>query len=541
MPLIPEKQKKHSHPLLEIKHLSVDFLTQRETIHAVKDVSFNIAQGQTLALVGESGSGKSVTAHSILQLLPQSSRHRIQGDIKFNGQSLLSFDESQMRDMRGEEISMIFQEPMNSLNPLHTVGKQINETLIYHRGYSVREASKQSLELLDLVGIKAPQDRIKCYPHELSGGQCQRVMIAMALANEPKLLIADEPTTALDVTIQAQILTLLKELQSRLNMAMLLITHDLNIVEHVSNHVCVMEKGCIVEQGMTKEIFEAPQHPYTQLLLGSTPTGDPEPRTTYDNDIMSADKLKVWFPLKSGFLQRTSGHIKAVDEVSFNLQTGETLGVVGESGSGKTTLGLSLLRLQASEGEIYFRDTALHNLKERDIRPFRREIQIVFQNPFSSLSPRQSVEEIIEEGLLVHKIGDSAKIREQLVIDALEHVGLDADTRHRYPHEFSGGQRQRIAIARALILKPKLIILDEPTSALDHIVQKQIIDLLLNLQKEYQLTYLFISHDLAVVKALCHHILVMKQGKIVEMGDSNTIFNAPSHPYTKTLMSAAFQ
>ena len=440
--------------------------------------------------------------------------------------------------MRGDRIAMIFQEPMSSLNPLHTIEKQINEILMLHKGMNAKQASVRTLELLSLVEIKNPEQRMSSYPHELSGGQRQRVMIAMALANEPELLIADEPTTALDVTVQHTILELLKDLQVRLGMSILLISHDLNLVRRVAHRVCVMRNGEIVEQAACEQIFTAPEHPYTQELLGAEPSGQPVPHSPSDI-LLETQDLRVWFPIKKGLLQRTVDHVKAVDGISFKLQRGQTLGVVGESGSGKSTLGLAILRLIRSTGGIFYAGEAIQGLSQKQVRPLRRDIQVVFQDPFGSLSPRMSVSDIIGEGLGIHQMGDAAQ-QEQAIIDVLKEVGLDPDTRHRYPHEFSGGQRQRISIARALVLKPKLIILDEPTSALDRTVQRQVVELLRDLQLKYNLTYVFISHDLAVVKALSHQLLVMRQGKVVEQGAAADIFTAPQHDYTQQLLAAAF-
>jgi len=433
---------------------------------------------------------------------------------------------------------MVFQEPMTSLNPLHTVGKQINEVLEIHKGLRGKAATARTLELLELVGIPEPRKRIRAYPHELSGGQRQRVVIAMALANEPELLIADEPTTALDVTVQLKILELLKELQARLGMALLLISHDLNLVRRIAHRVCVMQRGRVVEQALCEDLFRAPQHPYTQELLAAEPSGGPV-AVEEAAPLLEVDDLRVWFPIKKGLLRRTVDHIKAVDGVNFSLPKGQTLGIVGESGSGKSTLGLAILRLLGSRGEIRFQGQQLQSMSQRQVRPLRRQMQVVFQDPFGSLSPRMSVGQIIGEGLHIHRMGN-AKEQEQAIIDALVEVGLDPETRHRYPHEFSGGQRQRIAIARALVLKPALILLDEPTSALDRTVQRQVVELLRSLQAKYNLTYLFISHDLAVVRALSHQMMVVKQGQVVEQGAAADIFAAPQHPYTQQLLESAF-
>jgi microcin C transport system ATP-binding protein len=526
--------------ILEVRDLAVRFRgTERDT-DAVKGVSFSIDRGETLALVGESGSGKSVTALSILQLLPYPAASHPTGSIRVSGQEMIGAPESVLTDVRGNRVSMVFQEPTTSLNPLHTIDKQITETLILHKGLARLAARARALELLNLVGLREAEKRLTAYPHELSGGQRQRVIIAMALANEPDLLIADEPTTALDVTIQAQILDLLKELQGKLGMALLLITHDLGIVRHMADTVCVMTEGKIVEQGPTRGIFDAPQHSYTQKLLAAEPKGQPEraPHTT--PVIMEADDVRVWFPIKKGVFMRTVDHIKAVDGVSVSLREGRTLGVVGESGSGKTTLGLALLRLQSSTGTITFEGHELSRMKEGEVRPLRREMQIVFQDPYSSLSPRMTIGQIVGEGLGVHNIGANETERDKLITQALTEVGIDPTARHRFPHEFSGGQRQRISIARALALKPKLIVLDEPTSALDMSVQAQIVDLLRELQDRHGLAYLFISHDLRVVRALADEVLVIKDGKVIEYGIAAEVFDAPKTPYTRALMAAAF-
>ena len=524
--------------LIEIRDLAVEFSHGESRQRVVEGVSFDIRKGETLALVGESGSGKSVTAHSILRLLPYPLANHPAGQILFHGDDLLQADEKRMRAIRGNRIAMVFQEPMTSLNPLHTVGKQINEVLSIHKGLRGRAASARTLELLELVGLPNARERFRAYPHELSGGQRQRVMIAMALANEPELLIADEPTTALDVTVQLKILELLKDLQARLGMSLLLISHDLNLVRRVAHRACVMQRGRVVEQASCEQLFRAPQHPYTQELLAAEPSGGPvdvEQRPP----LLEVNDLRVWFPIKKGVMRRTVDHVKAVDGVSFSLPKGQTLGIVGESGSGKSTLGLAILRLIGSRGEIRFQGHELSSLSQRDVRPLRRQMQVVFQDPFGSLSPRMSVGQIIGEGLRIHRIG-TAKEQEAAIIEALVEVGLDPDTRHRYPHEFSGGQRQRIAIARALVLKPALILLDEPTSALDRTVQRQVVELLRSLQQKYDLTYLFISHDLAVVRALSHQMMVVKQGQVVEQGVAGEIFAAPQHPYTQQLLESAF-
>jgi microcin C transport system ATP-binding protein len=525
-----------SKPLLEVKNLSIRFNQQGQSVEAVKGISFEILPGQTLALVGESGSGKSVSALSILRLLPQA--EALTGQILYRGRDLLQADDTQMRQLRGDRIGVVFQEPMTSLNPLHTIDKQIAETLLLHKGMSKPQARARTLELLHLVGIRDPEQRLKSYPHQLSGGQRQRVMIAMALANEPELLIVDEPTTALDVTIAQQILKLLRDLQQQLGMSILLISHDLNIVRHHADRVCVMHQGRIVESNSCAELFANPQAEYSRLLLDAEPRGAPLALPQSAELLLRTAELRVWFPIKQGFLQRVHRHVKAVDGVDISLRQGETLGVVGESGSGKTTLGLAILRLIGSRGEIFFQGQPLHKLNQKQVKPLRRELQVVFQDPYGSLSPRMTVEEIISEGLEIHAIGTQSF--KQQVIEVLQEVGLDADALHRYPHEFSGGQRQRIAIARALVLKPKLIILDEPTSALDRTVQSQIIELLRALQARHGLSYIFISHDLAVIKALSHQLLVMRAGEVVEQGDAGQLFAQPQHPYTRTLLHAAF-
>ncbi|PPC77315.1 microcin ABC transporter ATP-binding protein [Pokkaliibacter plantistimulans] len=521
-------------PLLQVDNLWVNFNGHP----VVKGVSFCVQKGQTLALVGESGSGKSVTAQSILRLLPYPSASHPQGRILFDGQSLLELDPQGIRQIRGNRIAMIFQEPMTSLNPLHTIEKQITEILELHVGLRGAAARKRTLELLEWVKLPDPPSQLQRYPHELSGGQRQRVMIAMALANEPELLIADEPTTALDVTIQKQILDLLKELQHRLGMAILLITHDLNIVRHYADEVCVLYHGEQQEYRPTAELFAAPQASYTRTLLAAEPSGTPAPLAGNASERLQGHDLKIWFPIKRGFFRKVSSHVKAVDGVNLSLRAGETLGVVGESGSGKTTLGLALVKLLGYQGELSFDGQSLQGMNQKAFKPLRRRIQMVFQDPYGSLSPRMTIGEIIAEGLQVHAMGSDTE-QEQAVITALQEVGLDPASRHRYPHEFSGGQRQRISIARALVLKPEVIILDEPTSALDRTVQSQIIDLLRNLQQKYGLSYVFISHDLSVVRALSHRLLVMYQGKVVEAGEAADVFDRPQHQYTRTLMQAA--
>ena len=502
-------------------------------------MSFKIDKGETLALVGESGSGKSVTALSIMQLLPYPKASHPSGNILFDKKEMVGTDPATLREIRGDGIAMIFQEPMTSLNPLHTIEKQIGETLMLHRGMRGAAAKERTLELLRLVRLRDPEERLQAYPHQLSGGQRQRVMIAMALANEPDLLIADEPTTALDVTIQAQILQLLRELQERLGMAMLLITHDLTIVSKVADRICVMTRGEIVESGETATVFDSPQHDYTKHLLAAEPKGKAHAHDPKAPVVMGGDDIKVHFPIQRGLLKRTVGHVKAVDGVDVAIRAGQTVGVVGESGSGKTTLGLALLRLLKSEGDIRFNGETIQGWANRKMRPLRRHMQIVFQDPYGSLSPRMSVGQIIEEGLILHKIGGDAAGRRAVVAKVLEEVGLDPESQDRYPHEFSGGQRQRISIARAIVLEPSFIVLDEPTSALDMSVQAQIVDLLRDLQVRRGLAYLFISHDLRVVRALSDQVLVMRQGEVVETGQAEDIFDRPKHPYTQALMAAA--
>ncbi len=530
----------HQTNLVRVRDLSVDFAVAGNVNHAVRHVSFNIKKGETVALVGESGSGKTVSALSILRLLPYPAASHPSGEIYFHGRNLLNLDESDMREMRGARISIIFQEPMTSLNPLQTIDKQVGEVLRVHRGMDKASERRRVLELLTRVGLRDPEKRMSSYPHQLSGGQRQRIMIAMALANEPELLIADEPTTALDVTIQAQILELLQELQQELGMAMLLITHDLGIVRKMAERVYVMNDGEVVEEGGTEEIFEHPQHAYTQHLLAAEPKGAPPKEDLTAPVIMQTENLKVWFPVKKGLLRKTVDHIKAVDGVSLQVREGQTVGVVGESGSGKTTLGLALLRLISSDGPIVFMGQNIENYNSKLMRPLRRDLQIVFQDPYGSLSPRLSVGQIIEEGLTIQEPDLSYEERRARVNVALEDVGLDGDMQDRYPHEFSGGQRQRIAIARAMVLGPKFIMMDEPTSALDMSVQAQIVDLLRELQSAKNLSYLFISHDLRVVRALSNHVIVMRNGKVVEEGAGEKIFTAPETDYTKALLAAAF-
>ena len=523
-----------SAPLLSVKDLSVRFGGAADVVH---NVSFDVHAGETVAIVGESGSGKSVTALSTVSLLPESAT--ITGSAEYRGEEMLGADQKVLRRIRGNDISFIFQEPMTSLNPLHTIEKQVEESLALHQGLTGTKAHARILELLEKVGIDDPETRLEAYPHQLSGGQRQRVMIAMALANKPDLLIADEPTTALDVTIQAQILELLADLQRREGMGMLFITHDLNIVRRVADRVCVMKDGEIVESGPTAEIFNNPQHEYTRKLLAAGAKGQPAPIPDDARAVIDTENLRIWFPIKRGILRRTVGHVKAVNQATFTIHEGETLGIVGESGSGKTTIALAILRLISSEGDIRFQDLNIAGHKNAQMRPLRKDIQIVFQDPFGSLSPRMTVEQIIAEGLGVHEIERGQSTRE-LVVDIMHEVGLDPDMMERYPHEFSGGQRQRIAIARAMILRPKLLVLDEPTSALDMTVQSQIVDLLRELQQKHRLAYLFISHDLKVVRALSHKVLVMKDGDIVESGDVQQVFQNPQTEYTQELMAAAF-
>lgn len=527
-------------PLLKVESLSITFNSEGMERRVVDEVSFSLDRGRTLAIVGESGSGKSVTALSIVRLLAGTSARYPSGRILFEGADLLAADEKTIRGVRGNAITMVFQEPMTSLNPLHTIEQQISEILVLHGLTDRRSIRARVLELLTEVGIPDPSGRLNAYPHQLSGGQRQRVMIAMALANRPKLLIADEPTTALDVTVQAQILKLLKELQTRHGMSMIFITHDLGIVRKIADDVCVMQKGRIVESGPVSQVFNAPDHTYTRMLLSSEPRGVAPRLDTSAQEILKADDIKVWFPIKKGLFRKTVAHVKAVDGVSLRLRPGQTLGVVGESGSGKTTLGLAVLRLIRSEGAIVFQGRNLQGLKSTDMRPLRRDMQIVFQDPFGSLSPRMSIAEIIAEGLEVQRPDLTYEEKREIVARALMETGLDPTTMDRYPHEFSGGQRQRISIARAMALNPKLIVLDEPTSALDMSIQTQIVDLLRALQAKNNLAFMFISHDLKVVRALASELIIMKQGKVVEHGDAAEIFSAPKHEYTKSLFAAAF-
>ena len=527
-------------PCLSVRDLSIAFRSGKRETLAVDRVSFDIAKGECLALVGESGSGKSATALSIMKLLPYPAASHPSGSITFHGRDLLQLPEREMQKVRGDDITIVFQEPMTSLNPLHTIEKQIGEILLLHRGLTGAPARERTLEVLTQVGIPDPQTRLKSYPHQLSGGQRQRVMIAMALANEPDLLIADEPTTALDVTVQAQIIALLKEIQARLHMSLLFITHDLGIVRKIAQRVCVMKDGKIVEHGPVEQVFNTPQHPYTQALLAAEPRPDPAPPRPDAPLLLETNNLKVWFPITAGFMRKVVGHVKACDGLTIELRKGETLGVVGESGSGKSTLGRAILRLISSEGPIAYMGNNLQGLKFKEMRPFRRDMQIVFQDPYGSLSPRMSIADIIKEGLKVHHPDMTEAQRDERIIQALNDVGLDPETRFRFPHEFSGGQRQRIAVARALVLEPKFIVLDEPTSALDMVIQAQMVDLLRDLQKRHDLTYLFISHDLRVVAALASRLIVMRHGLVVEAGEAAELFRNPKTDYTRALFAAAF-
>ena len=527
--------------LLEIKNLGVSFGDGTTEIKAMQGASLKINRGETVALVGESGSGKSVTALSIMKLLPYPTAHHPSGSIVFAGEELINADESRMRELRGNHISMIFQEPLTSLNPLHSIEKQISEVLFVHKMMNRAQAHARVVELLELVGLEEAIERLDALPHQFSGGQQQRIMIAMSLANEPDLLIADEPTTAVDVTIQAQLLHLLNELRDKLGMALLLITHDLGVVRKMADKVVIMNNGQVVEQGSLASIFENPQSSYTRHLLEAEPKGSPETANPNAPALMSGEDIKVWFPIKQGLLKRITGHVKAVDSVTLSIKRGHTLGVVGESGSGKSSLARALLRLEGCEGKIIFDNENLHNLSKKALRPLRKRMQIVFQDPFGSLSPRLSIGEIIGEGLKAHGLGGNENERRKLIIQTLSEVGLDPHMMERYPHEFSGGQRQRISIARALILNPDFIVLDEPTSALDMSVQAQIVELLRNLQQSHGLTYMFISHDLKVVRAVSHDIIVMRKGKIVEQGPTTEIFTNPKQPYTRALLAAAFE
>jgi microcin C transport system ATP-binding protein len=526
-------------PLVDVRDLSIAFAQGGERKVVVDRVSFRLEKGRALALVGESGSGKTVTAQAVVRLLPQPAASYPTGEILFRGRDVLKMSDGELRDMRGAAVTMVFQEPMTSLNPLHTIERQIGEIIALHQGRAAATRAR-IVELLEEVGIANPGERIGAYPHQLSGGQRQRVMIAMALANRPDLLIADEPTTALDVTVQAQILKLLKDLQEKIGMAMLFITHDLNVVRRIADDVIVMQKGEIIEAGPVADVFANPRHPYTRALLAAEPKGEAPLGNTNAPTIASTENLRVWFPIKRGFLRRTVGHVKAVDGVSLAVREGETVGVVGESGSGKTTLGLAILRLIRSEGPIAYCGRAIQGLNAKAMRPLRREMQVVFQDPFGSLSPRMSVAEIVEEGLIAQGTKLSAAERRRVAERALADTGLDPSTLDRYPHEFSGGQRQRIAIARAMALDPKFIVLDEPTSALDMSIQAQIVDLLRDLQKRRRLAYLFISHDLKVVRALASEIIVMRRGKVVESGEAKAVFTSPQSDYTRALFAAAF-
>ena len=525
--------------ILDVHHLNVTFKRNDLVIPVVKDVAFSINRGEAVALVGESGSGKTLTALSILKLLPPAAS--VHGQVQFYGKNLIAASEHDMESIRGDRVSMIFQEPMTALNPLHTIEHQIAEVVYLHKTLSRTTVRARVEELIDLVGLRDVDRILASYPHQLSGGQRQRVIIAMALANEPDLLIADEPTTALDVTIQAQILKLLKKLQKEFSMSLLLITHDLSIVRRMADRVCVMSKGEIVEQGEVQTLFDAPQHPYTLKLINSSPKGPPVAVDTQPQPpLISTEHLRVWFPIKKGVFKTTVGHVKAVDDVTFSIKPGHTLGIVGESGSGKSTLGFALLRLERSTGIIQFQDQRIDLLGWKEMRSLRSDLQIVFQDPFSALSPRQTIEQIIAEGLDVHGLYSNPQERMQKIDEAILEVGLDTEMKNRYPHEFSGGQRQRIAIARALILKPKFLVLDEPTSALDMTVQSQIVDLLRSLQEKYKLTYLFISHDLRVINAISHDVLVMKNGQVIESGSRDDVFKTPKTDYTKALISAAY-
>ncbi len=527
-------------PLLAVRDLAVAFGRGAQQVDAVRGVSFALNRGQTLALVGESGSGKSVTALSVLQLLPYPRAWHPSGSIQLDGQELLGAPERALRAVRGNRIAMVFQEPMTSLNPLHSVEKQVGEVLEIHKGLRGAERRARVLELLRLVGIPQAEKRLGALPHELSGGQRQRVMIAMALANEPDILIADEPTTALDVTIQAQILALLKDLQARLGMALLFITHDLGIVRKMADQVCVMCDGQVVEAGPVADIFARPAHAYTQKLLAAEPKGKPNAAPADSPAVMDVRDLKVWFPIRAGILRRVVSHVKAVDGISLTVRAGHTVGVVGESGSGKTTLGLALLRLTEAQGGLTFLGQDIMGMDGTTLRPLRRQMQMVFQDPYGSLSPRLSVGQIVGEGIEIHDLARTRDEKRAMIAEALQEVGLDPATQDRYPHEFSGGQRQRISIARALVLKPRFIVLDEPTSALDVSVQAQIVDLLRDIQHRHNIAYLFISHDLRVVRALADDLVVMKDGLVVEMGPAADLFAQPKTDYTRALMAAAF-
>lgn len=530
------ERNERTEKILTIERLSVGFGRSGNINQVTDEVSFSLGKGETLALVGESGSGKSVTANSILKLLPKISSHYLNGRILFAGEDMLSCSERRLRGIRGGRIGMIFQEPMVSLNPLHRIGRQMVETLAVHRGMRQKAAEKYAAGWLEKVGIRNPAQKISAYPHELSGGERQRVMIAMALINDPEVLIADEPTTALDVPVQAQILDLLKDLQQDLGMAMLFITHDLSIVRKIADRVAVMKSGQLVETGTCKQVFESPSHPYTRMLINSDPKGSPVEVISDSESLLEVDALKVWFPITGGIFRQTVDHVKAVTDMSFTLKRGHSMGLVGESGSGKSTTGMAILKLVHSQGQIQYCGNELQGLSRKNMLPYRSKMQVVFQDPFSALNPRMSVAQVIGEGLLVHFTLDQKGI-DQKICSVMEEVGLDPDTRYRFPDEFSGGQRQRIAIARALVLKPEFILLDEPTSSLDRTVQSQVLDLLKELQRKYSLTYLFISHDLNVVKSLCHYTIVLKQGEIVEHGETKALFAEPKQAYTKELVS----
>jgi microcin C transport system ATP-binding protein len=527
-------------PLIEIKDLDIAFRKGDKADLVVKRACLDINPSETMALVGESGSGKTITALSILRLLPMPPATYPSGKIFFKGRDTMELPEEELRDIRGNRISVVFQEPMSSLNPLHTIKKQLAESLFLHQDLSTVKATKSSLEWLERVGIRDPEKRLNSFPHQLSGGEQQRVMIAMALINRPDLLIADEPTTALDVTVQAQILSLIKELQKELGMSILFITHDLSIVRRIADRVAVMREGEIVEQAETDRIFKTPTHDYTRRLIDSEPKGEPLEADKDSESLLNIKNLKVWFPIQKGILRRTKDYVKAVDDISFKIKKGHTLGIVGESGSGKSTSGFAIMRLNKSQGSIMFHDQPLHDYSKNEMRPFRRRMQIIFQDPFGSLSPRLSAAQIIGEGLQINYKHTPEEMEEK-IINVMEEVGLDPETRHRYPNEFSGGQRQRIAIARALVLRPEFIVLDEPTSSLDRTVQSQVIELLKDLQQKYGLTYIFISHDLKVIKAICHDVLVMKEGRVMEYGPSSRVFSQPRHEYTKELLKTAFE
>jgi len=525
--------------LMTLNNLSIGFRKGDDVNEVVHDLNLTIETGEILALVGESGSGKSVTALSLLRLMPSPPVEFTGGEVLWQGRNILSLSDRDLRELRGHKVGVIFQEPMTSLNPLHTVAKQLVEMVQLHQPVNQRQAEQRALAMLERVGLREPEKKLKSYPHQLSGGERQRVMIAMALVNEPELLIADEPTTALDVTIQAQILELIARLQQDMGMTVLFITHDLTLVNRIADRVAVIEKGYLVEVGTVRQVFDTPEHPYTRKLLAAEPKGHPDPLHGDPPVLLRGENVRVWFPIQRGILKRTVGHVKAVDGIDFTLRSGESLGVVGESGSGKSTLARAILKLEQSRGALVFDGVDLQGLDKKALRPYRRAMQIVFQDPYGSLSPRLSVEQIIREGLDIHEMGTPSE-RDAAVIQAMEDVELDPALRFRYPNEFSGGQRQRIAIARSLVMKPRFMILDEPTSALDRTVQFQVIELLKRLQAEYGLSYLFISHDLKVVKSLCHTVMVMKDGRVVEQGESASIFTQPQSPYTQTLLETAF-